>query len=94
AIEDSETRQADFDAAAAEVEALDKEIANAERLQKLRGEKARGTPESEGLDSVIALHIRGLSVNHDLATSLLNTKKLVNIVVRLLADFLARPQGH
>ena len=54
AAEDSETRQADFDAAAAEVEALDKEIANAERLQKLRGEKARGTPESEGLDSVPA----------------------------------------
>ena len=54
AIEDSETRQADFDAAAAEVEALDKEIANADRLQKLRGERARGTPESEGLDSVPA----------------------------------------
>lgn len=54
AAEESETRQADFDAAAAEVEALDKEIANAERLQKLRGERARGTSESEGLDSVPA----------------------------------------
>ena len=54
AAEESETRQADFDAAAADVEALDKEIANAERLQKLRGEKARGTPELEGLDSVPA----------------------------------------
>ena len=54
AAEESETRQADFDAAAAEVEALDKEIANTERLQKLRGERARGTPESEGLDGVPA----------------------------------------
>lgn len=48
---ESETRQTDFDAAAAEVEALDKEIANADRLQKLRGEKAKGTPESEGSEA-------------------------------------------
>lgn len=47
---EAEDRQEQFDAAAAEVETLDREIANAERLQKLRGEKARGTPESEGLE--------------------------------------------
>lgn len=48
---EGDTRQAEFDAAAAEVETLDKEIANADRLQKLRGNKATGTAESEGLDA-------------------------------------------
>ncbi|MER9665544.1 phage major capsid protein [Mesorhizobium sp. M0203] len=48
---ESDTRQADFDAAAAQVEAIDSEIANAEKLQKLRGEKAKGTQESAGFGS-------------------------------------------
>jgi HK97 family phage major capsid protein len=46
AIEDTVANQAQFDAAAAEVEALDKEIANAEQLQKLKGDGASGTSES------------------------------------------------
>lgn len=54
AAEDSETRQAEFDAAAADVEALDKEIANAERLQRLRGDSAIGTLESGGPNAVPA----------------------------------------
>ncbi|MGH2812345.1 MAG: phage major capsid protein, partial [Actinomycetota bacterium] len=47
---EGDDRQTQFDTAAAEVETLDTEIANAERLQKLRGKSATGTPESEGLD--------------------------------------------
>jgi len=45
-----ENRQTDFDAAAANVEKLDAEIANTERLIKLKGGGARGTPASENLD--------------------------------------------
>lgn len=40
----SPTQQADFDAASAEVETLDRDIANAEKLQKLRGTKALAAP--------------------------------------------------
>jgi len=44
---EAENRQEQFDAAAAEVEALDKDIANAERMQKLKSDKATGTAQSE-----------------------------------------------
>lgn len=43
-------RQAKFDTKGKEVDALDKEVANAEKLQQLRGSKAVGTIESENLD--------------------------------------------
>ncbi|MBS4019545.1 MAG: phage major capsid protein [Dechloromonas sp.] len=54
AADDSDTRQADFDAAAAEVEALDREIANAERVQRLKGDGAVGTLESGDPNAVPA----------------------------------------
>lgn len=50
-----DSRQEAFDAAAREVEAIDAEISNVERLQKLRGKDAKGTPESEGLDDPATL---------------------------------------
>ncbi len=46
AADDSDARQGEFDAAAAEVEALDREIANSDRLQRLKGDSAIGTLES------------------------------------------------
>ncbi|HEX4302841.1 MAG TPA: phage major capsid protein [Rhizomicrobium sp.] len=46
----SEDRQAKFEAAAVEVEALDKEIANADKLQKLRGAKASPAVDPEVVD--------------------------------------------
>lgn len=49
---ESDTRQADFDAAAAEVEAIDAELANAERLQRLKGDKATGTLDSGDQNAV------------------------------------------
>lgn len=48
---DGETRQADFDAATANVERLDAEIANAEKLHKMKGAGARGTLESGGAEA-------------------------------------------
>jgi HK97 family phage major capsid protein len=48
---EGDARQVEFDAASANVETLDKEIANTEKLQRLKGDTARGTPESEGLDA-------------------------------------------
>lgn len=49
ALESSgENRQSDFDAATANVERLDAEIANAEKLHKMKGSGARGTRESGG----------------------------------------------
>lgn len=45
-----ESRQTEFDGAGANVERIDAEIANTERLQKLKGDKAISTRESEGLD--------------------------------------------
>jgi HK97 family phage major capsid protein len=51
----SPTQQADFDAASAEVESLDRDIANAERLAKLRGSKALpGPADAGGGDDVFA----------------------------------------
>jgi HK97 family phage major capsid protein len=47
AAAESDTRQADFDAAAAEVETLDAEIVNLEKLQKLKGAKAAGLDPAE-----------------------------------------------
>jgi HK97 family phage major capsid protein len=44
-------QQKEFDAASAEVETLDRDMANAERLHKLRSDKAIGTPESMGSDT-------------------------------------------
>jgi HK97 family phage major capsid protein len=46
----TEDRQKDFDVAGANVDRLDAEIANAERLNKLKGNGAIGTIESENLD--------------------------------------------
>lgn len=46
----ADTYQADFDAACAEVVAIDAEIANAEKMQKLRGDDAIGTDLSSGID--------------------------------------------
>lgn len=43
-------RNETFDAAAAEVDALDRDIGNAERLQKAKGDRARGGPEPDGLN--------------------------------------------
>lgn len=52
-LEDTEKRQGEFDAATAEVEAIDQEIANVERLQKLRGEKAQpAQPDPDDPQSV------------------------------------------
>jgi len=48
---DGETRQTDFDAATANVERLDAEIANAEKLHRMKGSGARGTPESGGAEA-------------------------------------------
>jgi HK97 family phage major capsid protein len=48
--EAADKRQKEFDAKGKEVDAIDAEIANGERLHKLRGEKAIGTEESENLD--------------------------------------------
>lgn len=53
-IEDTVANQVEFDLAAAEVEALDKEIANAEQLQRLKGDKAVGTAESGDANAVPA----------------------------------------
>jgi len=50
---ESESRQDDFDAATLEVEGLDRDIANAERLQKLRGGTAL-SPDPENLDPAAA----------------------------------------
>lgn len=47
-----ENRQEAFDGAAKEVEAIDADLANADRMQKLKGKNAKGTPESEGLQDV------------------------------------------
>lgn len=47
ALEDPDVRQADFDAASKDVEALDRDIANAERLRKMKADDARGV---ENLD--------------------------------------------
>jgi HK97 family phage major capsid protein len=44
---DTEERQQEFDGAAANVERIDAELVNAEKLQRLKGNNARGTPESE-----------------------------------------------
>lgn len=46
-----ENRQTDIDAAFANVEKLDGEIANAEKLHKLKGNGAKGTPDSGGADA-------------------------------------------
>lgn len=54
-----ENRQDVFDAAAKEVEAIDADLANAERMQKLKGKGARGTPESEGLEGVDGEVVQG-----------------------------------
>lgn len=48
---EGEGRQKDFDAATANVERLDAEIANAEKLHKMKGNGARGTPESGGAEA-------------------------------------------
>lgn len=42
--------QADFDAAGANVEKIDGALANADRLQKLKGSTAIGTPQSQNID--------------------------------------------
>ena len=48
---DGEDRQTEFDGAAANVERLDAELANVERLQKMKGAAARGTPDSGGAEA-------------------------------------------
>lgn len=48
---DGEDRQAEFDGAAANVERVDAELANVERLQKMKSGGARGTPESGGAEA-------------------------------------------
>lgn len=50
-----DAQQADFDAASTEVESIDRDIANAERLAKLRGSKALpGIDSNGGADDVFA----------------------------------------
>lgn len=46
---EAENRQADFDAAAAQVDALDREIANVDKLQKLKGATAQPGPADADL---------------------------------------------
>jgi HK97 family phage major capsid protein len=65
---DAEDRQAQFDAAAAEVEALDKEITNAEKLQKLKAEKAVpgsdiGNIDGDGIPQPFMAKYRGLQAS-------------------------------
>ncbi|HEY4720332.1 MAG TPA: phage major capsid protein, partial [Anaerolineae bacterium] len=54
AAEASATQQADFDAASAIVESMDRDIANAEKLTKLRGSKALGAPAAIDSEDVFA----------------------------------------
>lgn len=49
-----DTQQADFDVASAEVETIDRDIANAERFAKLKGSKALPGPDMTGGDDIFA----------------------------------------
>lgn len=49
AMDEYEAQQEDFDAAASETEAIDRQIMNAERMQRIKGDRAVGTIESGDL---------------------------------------------
>jgi HK97 family phage major capsid protein len=62
--EAAEKRQKDFDAKGKEVDALDAEIANVERAQKLRGKSAKSAPVGEGLDPDVGNAVQGFMAKY------------------------------